>query len=130
MKHFLCVLFGVSAMILTASFAHGEMLEDEIAQTPITWTSDGEGGWQKRFVIDGFVLTDAIAFYKNEDRNATYIVKHRCSGVPGTFEFITWEHGDTEATKIDCNGTEGKVHTASILEKIIGAPPENQNYTP
>ena len=122
MKH---LLYGaVSAMTLTILFAHGEIFEDEVAQTPITWTTDGEGGWRKRFVIDGFILTDAIAFYQKEDgRGGTYFIKHKCSSVPGTFEAITWNRGDTVATKVNCDGTEGKVRTASIFEKIVGLPP-------
>ena len=75
------------------------MLEDEIVTTPITWTTDEEGGWRKRVVIDGFLFTDAIVFYKKEDAIGTYVIKHECSSVPGTFEFIIWDHSDTVATK-------------------------------
>lgn len=110
-------------MILSISFAHGEMLEDETMQTPITWTPDGEGGWRKQFVIDDFIFTDTIVFYEKGDGHSTYIMKHKCSSALGTFEIITWNRGDAVAAKIGCDGTEGKVRTASMFEKIIGAPP-------
>ncbi len=42
MRNLLCGV--VSAMMLIVSYAHGEMLENEIGQTSISWTTDGEGG--------------------------------------------------------------------------------------
>ena len=120
MRNLLCGI--VSAMMLIVSYAHGEMLEDEIGQTSISWTTDGEGGWRKQFVIDDFLFTNAIVFYEKGDEHDTYIIKHKCS-MAETFEIITWNRGDTVATKIDCDGIEGKVRTASMFEKIIGVPP-------